>query len=141
MALGVLSTIFPLSLWVYLDDFNTEHNIIYLDQPDLGLPMSMYLDLDSYADYITAYKTFMVDTARVVVRELGTAVTDEELAMVKLPPTHLTDLQAVDKVFDFEAALAGVMTPASDRRNSTAMYNPMTIAEVKLLWPRLNFDT
>jgi len=118
-----------LGLWVYLDDFNTEHNIIYLDQPDLGLPMSMYLDLDSYADYITAYKTFMVDTARVVVRELGTAVTDEELAM------------AVDKVFDFEAALAGVMTPASDRRNSTAMYNPMTIAEVKLLWPRLNFDT
>ena len=57
-----------------------------MDQPDLGLPMSMYLDLDSYADYIAAYKTFMVDTAKVVVRELGSTVTDEQLAMVKLPP-------------------------------------------------------
>ena len=57
-----------------------------MDQPDLGLPMSMYLDLDSYADYIAACKTFMVDTAKVVVRELGSTVTDEQLAMVKLPP-------------------------------------------------------
>ena len=53
-----------------------------MDQPDLGLPMSMYLDLDSYADYIAAYKTYMVDTARVMVRELGTGVSDEQLAMV-----------------------------------------------------------
>ena len=44
--------------------------------------MSMYLDLDSYADYIAAYKTYMVDTARVMVRELGTGVSDEQLAMV-----------------------------------------------------------
>ena len=42
----------------------------------------MYLDLDSYADYIAAYKTYMVDTARVMVRELATAVPDEQLAMV-----------------------------------------------------------
>ena len=53
-----------------------------VDQPDLGLPLSMYLDLDSYADYIAAYKTYMVDTARVMVRELATAVPDEQLAMV-----------------------------------------------------------
>ena len=53
-----------------------------MDQPDLGLPMSMYLDLDSYADYIAAYKTYMVDTARVMVRELGTGVSDEQLALV-----------------------------------------------------------
>ena len=54
-----------------------------VDQPDLGLPLSMYLDLDSYADYIAAYKTYMVDTARVMVRELATAVPDEQLAMVR----------------------------------------------------------
>ena len=53
-----------------------------VDQPDLGLPLSMYLDLDSYADYIAAYKTYMVDTARVMVRELATAVPDEQLALV-----------------------------------------------------------
>ena len=53
-----------------------------MDQPDLGLPLSMYLDLDSYADYIAAYKTYMVDTARVMSRELDTRVPDEELAKV-----------------------------------------------------------
>jgi len=117
-----------LSIFVYLDDFNTEHNIIYVDQPDLGLPMSMYLDLDSYADYIAAYKTYMVDTARVMVRELGTGVSDEQLAM------------AADKMFDFEREVAMRMTPSSDRRNSTAMYNPMTIAELKALMPNMDWD-
>ena len=53
-----------------------------VDQPDLGLPLSMYLDLDSYADYIAAYKTYMVDTARVMSRELDTHVPDEQLAKV-----------------------------------------------------------
>ena len=61
----------------------TQILIDQVDQPDLGLPLSMYLDLDSYADYIAAYKTYMVDTARVMVRELGTAVPDEQLAMVR----------------------------------------------------------
>jgi len=117
-----------LSIFVYLDDFNTAHNVIYVDQPDLGLPLSMYLDLDSYADYIAAYKTYMVDTARVMVRELGTAVPDEQLAM------------AADKIFDFEMNVALRMSPASDRRNSTAMYNPMTIAELKALMPNMDWD-
>ena len=69
----------------------TEILIGQVDQPDLGLPLSMYLDLDSYADYIAAYKTYMVDTARVMVRELGTAVPDEQLAMVS--PNFLQQFQ------------------------------------------------
>ena len=55
----------------------------------------MYLDLDSYADYIAAYKTYMVDTARVMVRELATAVPDEQLAMVSklsVPLLHFSFL-------------------------------------------------
>jgi len=118
-----------LKLWVFLDDFNTEQNVIYVDQPDLGLPLSMYLDLESYAEYITAYKTFMVDTARVLVRELGTSVTEEQL------------VAAADKVFDFETRVAMMMTPDSDRRNSTAMYNPTTVAELKEKFSRLDWNT
>ena len=38
-----------------------------MDQPDLGLPLSMYLDEASYTDYIAAYKQFIVDIALVVV--------------------------------------------------------------------------
>merc|ERR1719464_237421 len=70
----------------------------------------------------------MVDTARVMVRELATAVPDEQLAM------------AADKIFDFEKNVALRMSPASDRRNSTAMYNPMTIAELKALMPNMDWD-
>lgn len=115
-----------LSVWVYLDDFNTEHNIIYVDQPDLGLPQSMYLDTESYADYITAYKTFMVESAKVFVKEMSSGVSEETL------------MAKADEVFEFERQIAMVMTPASERRNSTAMYNPMLISELKENYP--NFD-
>lgn len=118
-----------LSVWVYLDDLNTEQNVIYVDQPDLGLPLSMYMDLDSYADYIAAYKTFMVETAKVLVREMGTAVSEETL------------MAKADEVFEFERQIALVMTPASDRRNSTAMYNPMMISELKENYPNFNWGS
>ena len=48
--------------------------------------------------------------------------------------------QAADKIFDFEKNVALRMSPASDRRNSTAMYNPMTIAELKALMPNMDWD-
>ena len=114
--------------------------------------MSMYLDLDSYADYIAAYKTYMVDTARVMVRELGTGVSDEQLALVGsfsvqrcLIVSTKRIFQAADKMFDFEREVAMRMTPSSDRRNSTAMYNPMLVSELKQTYTwfdwSLYFDT
>jgi len=118
-----------LSVWVYLDDLNTEQNVIYVDQPELALPLSMYMDLDSYADYIAAYKTFMVETAKVFVREMGTAVSEETL------------MAKADEIFEFERQIALVMTPSSDRRNSTAMYNPMMISEVKENYPNFNWGS
>lgn len=118
-----------LSLWVYLDDLDTENNVIYIDQPGLGLPLSMYLDLESYASYITAYKTFMVDLARVIVRELGTGVTEDML------------LESAEQIFEFEREIAQVMTPDSERRNSTAMYNPMMVSELKENYPLFNWAT
>ena len=56
------------SSFVFLDEVDVSHNVIYVDQPDLALPRDMYLDTESYADYITAYKTFMLDTATVMAR-------------------------------------------------------------------------
>merc|ERR1712130_513436 len=49
-------------------------------------------------------------------------------------------VSAAEKIFDFEMNLALRMSPASDRRNSTAMYNPMTIAELKALMPNMDWD-
>jgi len=118
-----------LSISVYLDDFDTEHNVISVDQPSLGLPMSMYLDPEKYSDYITAYKTFMVDTARVIVREVGSGVTEDQLA------------KSAEEVFAFESSVAEIMTPESERRNSTAMYNPMTLAQLKEKFAKMDWDT
>merc|ERR1711892_8313 len=118
-----------LDTWVYLDDLDTEQNVIYVDQPGLGLPLSMYLDLESYADYIAAYKTYMVDTAKVMVRVLATGVTEETL------------MAKAEEVFEFERQIALVMTPSSERRNSTAMYNPMMITELKENYPNFNWAT
>ena len=56
----------------------------------------MYLDTESYAEYITAYKTFMSEVARVVVRELGSSVTDDQI--------H----SQVEQVFAFETKIAMV---------------------------------
>ena len=79
----------------------------------------MFLDLESYSDYITAYKNFMFEVAKVVAREMNTGVTDEAI---------MADVEAA---FEFERSLALVMTPDSERRNSTAMYNPMMVSELK----------
>ena len=81
-----------------------------------------------------------------MVRELGTSVSTEQLMMVsKLPiPSYLQDtlsMQTADNIFDFEAKIAAIMTPASERRNFTAMYNPMTVAELKDRYKTINWDT
>ena len=54
----------------------------------------MYLDLLSYAEYITAYKTFMFDVAEIVAGELQSSVSDEDI---------MTD---VEKAFEFERSMA-----------------------------------
>ena len=46
-----------------------------LPLPTLGLPLSMYGDLDSYADYIAAYKTFMVSSTSIITRTTFATVT------------------------------------------------------------------
>ena len=54
----------------------------------------MFLDLESYSDYIASYKTFMFDVAKVVAREMNTGVTDDAL---------MADVEAA---FEFERSLA-----------------------------------
>jgi len=123
-----LNANYILSSWVYLDDLDTSKNVLYVDQPELGLPLSMYLDTESYAEYITAYKTFMFEVALVLVRELGSSVTDDQI--------H----SQVEQAFAFETKIAKIMTPDSERRNSTAMYNPMMVSELKAEYSMIDWD-
>ncbi len=62
----------------------------------MSLPREVYLDPSSYTEYVDAYKKYIVDVARVMSRELGTAVPDPEL-----------QAQA-DNIFDFEIQIAQV---------------------------------
>lgn len=62
----------------------------------MALPREMYLKPDEYADFITAYKTFMLKTAKVMTRELGENVSPDLLGA------------AVENIFTFETSLAYV---------------------------------
>ena len=65
-----------------------------IDQPSFGLPREFYEDPATYAEYVDAYKTYIVDVARVMSREAGQNVPDAMLMV------------AADNVFDFESQLA-----------------------------------
>merc|ERR1712168_1396470 len=114
------------SMWVYMDDLDTSKNVVYVDQPDLGLPQSMYLDEDSYTKYIEAYKQYIFDIALLLRDYFETEATDDEIS---------ADVEAI---YALEKKLAMIMIPDSERRNSTAMYNPMKLSELEELVP-LNF--
>ena len=44
---------------------------VQIDQPELGLPLSMYMDEESYADYISAYKLYMADISKILVSNVS----------------------------------------------------------------------
>lgn len=56
----------------------------------------MYVEQDSYTEYINAYKTYVFEVANVISRELGTNIPEPDLR------------QAVDDLFAFETELAKV---------------------------------
>jgi len=118
-ARNVVNEAIIMSAFVYLDEIDTSHNVIYLDQPDLALPRSMYLDTENYAEYIAAYKKLIFKVAQVMTRELATNIPDETLNV------------DVEAVFEFEAQIAKISVAEEDRRNATEMYNPTTLRALK----------
>ena len=75
-----------------------------VDQPSLALPREFYLDQDTYAEQVAAYKTFIGGVADVMIRELGSDVTQTELN------------QRVEDLFNFEYRLAVVCFREKDLR-------------------------
>ena len=70
--------------------------ILKLDQPSFALPRAMYVNPESFAVYVAAYKEYIVDVARVISREEGNGISDETL------------IQAAEDIFTLEAKLAEV---------------------------------
>ena len=71
----------------------------------------------------------LYSATQVMARELGSGVEDSFL------------LESVDSVFELEAGIAKQMTPDSERRNSTAMYNPMLVSDLKINFPDFDWTT
>ncbi|GFX17356.1 membrane metallo-endopeptidase-like 1 [Trichonephila clavipes] len=100
-----------LGQWVAPDGKNSSLNIIQLDQADLGLPSKEYYIQGT--QQLEAYGRFMVDIAQL----LGAT-----------PEQAENDMR---EVLEFETVLANFTIPSEERRNYTAIYLKMTLAELQ----------
>lgn len=97
---------------VAADDKNSTSNIIQIDQPDFGMPSREYFLHDPGSDYIQAYLQYMTDTAVL----LGATRSDAEREM--------------REVFLFETKIANITKPSSERHDTGAIYNKMSIGDL-----------
>ncbi len=105
---------------MFIDQKNTGRNIIYVDQPGLILAQDVYLNEGDFADYVDAYKTFIVDAVTEIATEVSGLTLDQ--AAVEA---------AADAVFELEKALAEIIVPGDQRRDLEEMYNPTTLGDLK----------
>ncbi|EFX85605.1 hypothetical protein DAPPUDRAFT_46047, partial [Daphnia pulex] len=101
------------------DSKNTERTAIYVDQESLILPRSVLVDLEDNEDVAMAYLELIIESAKSVRDWLDSDASDDEI-----------DTQA-NAVLIFESQLAKITVPEENRRNSTRMYNPMSVTELQ----------
>ncbi|ESO88295.1 hypothetical protein LOTGIDRAFT_165736 [Lottia gigantea] len=101
-----------ISLSVYTDMKNVDKNILYLDQPSLGMPGQKYYFKERNDTMIMAYENLAVQVATM----LGADKTVAE--------------QDMKDMVDFEILIANISVPSEERRDSEKLYNKMTIAQL-----------
>ncbi|KAI8430848.1 hypothetical protein MSG28_000996 [Choristoneura fumiferana] len=101
-----------------VDVKNSTKRIIDLDQASLGLSRE-YLNRGLSDKLVQAYYDYMVDIAVL----LGA---DRARAQSELKDS-----------LDFEMKLANISLPLEKRRNATSLYNPMTIAQLQVKFPKI----
>ncbi len=84
------------STTVFIDQQNTDRNVIYVDQPGLILSRDVYLNEADFPDYVTAYKTFIVDAVSLIADDMGLTIQTAALN------------QAADDIYELEKTLATV---------------------------------
>lgn len=99
---------------------NSTRRIIDIDQAALGLSRE-YLIKGIENPIVAAYHSYQVDMA--VLYGADRARAEKEMR----------------DVLNFEFALANISLPNEERRNATALYNPMTIKEVQQKYPYNNW--
>jgi len=100
------------------DSKDSEKRILHIDQPGLGLQREYLIKGFNDKD-VQAYYNYMVQTAVFMGAE-------EEVAKVEMK-----------EALELELKLAEMSLPREERRNETALYNPMTIQKVQELYPEI----
>uniref|UniRef100_A0A3Q4B3X3 endothelin-converting enzyme 1 n=1 Tax=Mola mola TaxID=94237 RepID=A0A3Q4B3X3_MOLML len=110
------------SVGVSADPKNSNSNVIQVDQSGLFLPSrDYYLNKTADDKVLVAYLDYMV--------ELGMLLGGERSS---------TRLQ-MQQILDFETMLANITVPQDQRRDEEKIYHKMTIAELQLLAPAVDW--
>ncbi|XP_003739567.2 neprilysin-2 [Galendromus occidentalis] len=114
--------IFDLSV---IPDFrNNTQYLIDLDQTSLGLPERSYLLKGITDPAVRAYFKLMTDAAALLGVKDGAEARKE-----------------LEEALQFETTLANYSIPREERRNISALYNKMTLRDLKKLAPSIEWDT
>ncbi|XP_064610724.1 neprilysin-like [Liolophura sinensis] len=111
-----------IEIYASTDAKNSSARIIYLDQPSLIMPGRDYYNESVYDTALPALRTYILGLAEA----LGAQGVDK----------------AVEELVIFEQQVAQATVPSEDRRDSTKLYNRMTVADLatnvsaKFDWPR-----
>ncbi|KAI1892524.1 hypothetical protein AGOR_G00134480 [Albula goreensis] len=107
-------------MFVWTDDRDSNHHIIYIDQPGLGMPSRDYYFNDgNYKKVREAYMQFMFSIV-LMAREDRNLTRDEERVW-----------EEVMQVMQLETDIANATSPAEERQDVTLLYNKMTLSEVQ----------
>ena len=107
-----------ISIGIATDSKDSERRILEIDQPGFGLSREYLIKGIDDKD-VQAYYSYMVQTAVF----MGA---DEEVAKVEMK-----------EALELELKLAELSLPREERRNKTALYNPMTIKKAQELYPEM----
>ncbi|KAL8198491.1 UNVERIFIED_CONTAM: Membrane metallo-endopeptidase-like 1, partial [Gekko kuhli] len=109
-----------IDMFVWHDDRDSSRNIIYIDQPGLGMPSRDYYFNDgNYQRVREAYLQYMITVARMIREDLNVS---KDNAFVE------GEMRAV---MEFETDIANATVPAEERHDVTLLYNKMTVAELQ----------
>lgn len=107
-------------MFVWHDDRDSRRNIIYIDQPGLGMPSRDYYFNDgNYQRVREAYLQYMITIAKMIRDDLNIS---KDNAFVE---------EEMRAVMEFETDIANATVPAEERHDVTLLYNKMTIAELQ----------
>jgi predicted metalloendopeptidase len=109
-----------LTITISTDDQDSTRRLIKLDQPSLGLDRE-YLIKGRKDKDVQAYFTYMVETA-----VFFGAIRDQAE-------------KELEEVLELELKVAAMSQPKEERRNVTALYNPLPLSQLKTFWPGIDW--